>query len=208
MTTKQNTIQFGLVIDWETSGSDWGKDSSINHQGISFGAAVFNTATFEPIETLYREIKFNSSKYKWTTEAEKIHGISIEHLEDNGVSQEDAAIDLATLILKYWGPESPVMLLGHNTGFDIAFTNQLLNSIDIEFSVQQKTNLSSWIQIHHVVLDTASTGFITFGLFKSDLLFEKIGFDKRGNHNALEDALMTLSTCKAIRDIVNYAMES
>jgi DNA polymerase III epsilon subunit-like protein len=204
--THQQTPQYILAIDWETSGADFGKDSSLTYQGVSFGAIVANATTFEPIEKLYVEIKFDSTKWKWTEEAAKIHGLTIEHLEKNGISQEDAAVKLAELILKYWGPESKVMFLGHNPEFDRRFTNQLMNTIDIEFSVEKRTNLNSWIQLHHVILDTSALGFITLGLFKSDLLFSAIGFPERGDHNALVDVEQTLETCKVIRELVSIAM--
>jgi DNA polymerase III epsilon subunit-like protein len=208
MSTKQQAIRFGLCIDWETSGSDWGKDSSINYQGISFGAIVFNAENFDELESLHLHVKFDSSKYKWSIEAENIHGITKEYLDANGVSQEDAAIALAELILKYWGPDGKVLMLGHNTEFDRRFTNQLLNTIGIEYSIEKETKLDSWIQVHHVLLDTSSCGYITFGLYKSDLLFEKVGCPERGKHNALDDARQTLLVCKTIRELINFSLLS
>lgn len=205
--TKQQTPKYGLCIDWETSGSVWGGDSSKKYQGISFGAIVFETSSFTAVKKLFLNVKFDSSKYEWADEAEKIHGLTREYLEDNGVEQENAAVALAELILEYWGPDSKVMLLGHNTEFDRRFTNQLLNSIEIEFSVEKETFFSSWIQLHHVVLDTSAVGFVTLGLFKSDALFEKIGFEERGAHNALQDAEQTLETCGAIRELVNLSLQ-
>lgn len=205
---KQKTPKFGLAIDWETSGATWGGDSSKKFQGLAFGAIVFNTADFSPVQELYREIKFKPQRYEWSADAAAIHGLSKEHLDEHGVTQEDAACDLAELILKYWGPDSKVMLLGHNTEFDRRFTNQLLNSIDIEFSVEKETDLGSWIQLHHVVLDTSSLGFIALGLYKSDLLFERIGFDARGAHNALDDVRMTLQTAAAIKQLVALGLSA
>jgi hypothetical protein len=203
--TKQTTPAFGLCLDWETSGALWGGDSTRDFQGISFGAIIFDTATFDPVEKLYVEIKFNATRYQWSDGAEAIHGLSREYLEANGMSQEDAAVALAELILKYFG-DTKVMFLGHNTEFDRRFTNQLLNTIEIEFSVEKQTKFDSWIQLHHVVLDTSSTGFIALGLFKSDLLFAKIGFEDRDAHNALTDAEQTLGTCKVIREMMKIAM--
>lgn len=209
-TSKNNAPQFGLCIDWETSGADFGKDSSLRYQGLTFGAIVFNTQTFEPVEKLYREIKFNSgtvkNDYEWTEGAQKIHGKSREYLEANGVTMEEAALALLEMVVKYW-PGVKIMLLGHNTGFDLRFTAQLLREVGIEFSIE-RTNLEldTWIEVHHVVLDTSALGFITLGIFKSDLLFEKIGFEKRGEHNALTDAEYTLQTCSVIRQLVNGAL--
>lgn len=198
---------FGLAIDWETSGAAFGEDSSKTFQGLAFGAIIFNTKTFEPIETLYREIKFDSEKCKWTEEAEKIHGLSKEYLAQHGVTQEDAAADLAELILKYFAT-GKVTFLGHNPEFDRRFTNQLLMTLGIEFSVEKtEPEAEGWIQLHHVMLDTSALGFITMGLFKSDLLFDAMGLEERGEHNALTDALYTLETCSRIRLLVKTALE-
>src|SRR5271154_894111 len=96
--TTQQTPEFGLCIDWETSGAVFGGDSSKDHQGITFGAIVFRTKDFSIVEKLYVEIQFDDKKYKWTEGAQKIHGKTREYLKEHGVTQEDAAIQLASLI--------------------------------------------------------------------------------------------------------------
>lgn len=197
MKKPKNHPKFGLGIDWETSGSDWNhpEGSQFTYQGVSFGAVVFDADTFDPIETLYRELHFDADKYKWSKEAEAIHGLSQEHLAKHGVSREEACVDLGELILKYWGPEGKPIFLGHNADFDIKFTNQLFTDHGLPK-----------LKLHHTVLDTSSCGFITLGLYKSDMLFERLGFDKRGAHNALQDILMTLETCKIIKGLTAFAM--
>ena len=194
MTAKQHTPKFGLCIDWETSGSTWGGDSSKDYQGLSIGAVIFDTQTFDVFKTFYREIKFDPSKYKWTDEAAKIHGLTIEHLEEHGVTQEEAAIDFASFLMEVFDVQKPIMTLGHNREFDIAFTKQLLEPFDIMFKV------------HHVNLDTSGIGFVTMGLYKSNLLFDALGFDERGAHNSLEDALITVGVCQRIRMLMNSAL--
>lgn len=160
------------------------------YQGISFGAIVANAETFEPIETLERSVKFDSNKYKWSAEAEAIHGLSIEWLEKNGVTKEEAAADLASLILKYWGPTGLVMFAGHNTGFDVHATDQLLG----EFGIMPVA--------HHVLLDTSGLGFVLINEFKSNQVFELLGgIDKRGMHNALDDASATLAALRNAKQI-------
>ena len=190
--------KFGLCLDWETSGSDWDdpRGSVVRYQGVTFGAAIFNTDDFSPVETLYRELKFDDSKYNWSTEAEKIHGISREHLEKFGVDREEAAADLFEMILKYFGPNEKIMFLGHNCQFDIDFTNQLSTDVGLP-----KMNL------HHVQLDTSALGFITLGLYKSDHLFTRMGFNRPEKHNALDDVMMTLNTCATINGIMKLEAE-
>lgn len=202
MSNKTQGPQFVLCIDWETSGSNFGGDSTRDYQGISCGVIVARADDFSPVERLYMEIKFDAGRYKWSAEAERIHGLSRDYLDQHGVDSETAAVQLAELILKYWGPTSRVMLLGHNVEFDRRFTNQLLNNIDIEFSVESSGQYASRIELHHVMLDTSSAGFIGLGIYKSDALFKKMGFQDRGEHNALTDAEQTLETAAVLRALV------
>lgn len=199
--------QFGLAIDWETSGSTWGGDSSIKHQGVAVGIIVFKTDTFEAVEELYLEIKFDP-KYVWSDEAEKIHGLTREYLEENGVTQEEAAQQLIELIVKYWGTKPKVMLLGHNTEFDRRFTNQLTKTVGVEFSVERQDEATCpvWIQLHHVMLDTSACSFIVSGVYRSDEMFSMIGFDAHGAHNALDDIRMTLDTAAVFRALMREAL--
>lgn len=188
--------KFFLCIDWETSGStfDTYQNTFKEYQGISFGAVVVNSETLEPVKTLYREIQFDEEKYKWSSEAEAIHGLSKEHLKDNGVTAEEAATDLAGLIFDHFGT-GKVMFLGHNTQFDIEATKQLL----VPFKVMP--------EIFHVVLDTSPAGFITIGEYKSNKVFEFFTGNVREAHNALDDALMTVETVKNMRALMSAALE-
>lgn len=183
-----------LVIDWETSGSSFStyEETFQQYQGIAFGAVVASSETFEPLRTLYREIKFDP-KYTWSDEAEKIHGLSREHLDKNGLTKEEAAADLAEFILESFGT-GKVMVLGHNTKFDIEATKQLL----MPFNVMP--------ELHHVILDTAVAGFITIGEYKSNAVFDFFTGVERGVHNALDDALICLETVRNMRALMNAAL--
>jgi DNA polymerase III epsilon subunit-like protein len=188
--------KYFLAIDHETSGSDFGGDSSKTYQSIAFGAVIASVETLEPVETLYREMHFDDTRYQWTAEAEKIHGLSREHLAAHGVPREEALADLLDLILRYIGTESKIMFGGHNVDFDIAFTEALA----ADFGVQLK--------VHHVKLDTSSTAFICIGEYRSDDVFEFFtGKVRTGAHDALDDALMTLETMRNIRALINQALQ-
>jgi DNA polymerase III epsilon subunit-like protein len=195
-TYKQKKLpQWGFAIDWETSGSAWGRDSTIDYQGVSFGAVVFTLDTFEPVDSIYREIKFDASKYKWSIEAERIHGLSREHLEKNGVSSEDAAVALMEMFVKYFAPDEYIYILGHHIDFDIKFTKQLLEPFGIMFNIGATQ------------IDTAGTGLIMFGIHKSEDLFQFLGLPPRTTHNALEDAMLTIQAAKMMRLISNSALQ-
>lgn len=194
-----------LCIDWETSGSTWGGDSSKDHQGISFGAVIVDLKDFTPIKTLYKEIIFDDQKYKWSLDAQNIHGLTREHLKEHGVSQQEAAMLLAEFISD--NISSDVMLIGHNAEFDRRFTNQLLETIDIQFTTEPDES-RPFIKLHHVIIDTACAGFVSLGLHKSDLLFNALGFQDRNEHNALTDALMTVETCQCIRLLCQHSFKN
>jgi len=192
--SKSHPGKYGLLIDWETSGSDFNGDSSIEHQGITFGAVVFDTTTFEEVDTLYREVHFDDKKYKWTETAEKIHGITREYLAEHGVPREEALADLMELILKYWPPGSKILSAGHNVSFDNDFTMQLFRD----------HGLGDAMKFHHVVVDTSGIGFVAIGEYKSDVVFKMLGgLDDRGAHNALEDARATLAVLRTVRQVFN-----
>jgi len=188
--SKAHPGKYGLLIDWETSGSDFGGDSSIEYQGVTFGAVVFDTTTFQEIDSLYRELHFDDKKYKWTEGAEKIHGKSREYLAEHGVPREEALADLMELILKYWIPGSKILVAGHNVSFDNDFTVQLFRDHGLEDA----------IKFHHVVIDTSGIGFVCIGEYKSDAVFNILGgLGQRDGHNALEDARATLAVLRTVR---------
>lgn len=199
--TGKGVPRLGLCLDWETSGATWGaSEYAKDWQGLSFGAVVFDFETLSPIETLYREIRYipkgpkGNKEWGWSKEAERIHGLTQGYLAENGVDQDDAAMDLAELILKYFGVNPYVPFLGHNRDFDVAFTRQLFDSIDLK------------LNLHHVHLDTSGLGLLTLGIYKSNDLFEFLGLPERAEHNALTDALYTLESARRIRGMVNAAL--
>jgi oligoribonuclease (3'-5' exoribonuclease) len=182
---KQNIPTWGLAIDWETTGYTL-PNYAEKHQGISFGAIIFDVRTLEPVEEMYREVKFND-KYLWNDYAEKIHGITRPHLLKHGVSQEEAAIDLGNLVVKYIGT-GEVMLLGHRVHFDRAFTSQLMKSIGIDFTY------------HPTTIDSCSMATVLMELSYSEDIFQTLGMPPRGKHNSLEDIQYTLNSVKQMKN--------
>lgn len=185
-TMKSSAVpKFGLAIDFETSGYSL-PNYAASHQGISFGAAIYEIATFSIVETLYREIVFDDTKYEWTMGAQNVHGITREHLEIHGISQAEAAYDLGNLVVKYLGTDK-IPLLGHRVYFDEAFTNQLMASIDVKFEYDP------------IRIDSAAIGLAFLGTGNSNQLFEACGMPPRLAHNSLEDITYTLKSIQAIK---------
>ena len=179
--------QFALAIDWETSGYSI-PNYAEKHQGISFGAIIFDVKTLLPVEQLYREIKFvDDTKYVWESGAERVHGISRDHLLKHGVTQQEAATELANLVIKYIGAED-IMLLGHRVHFDKAFTSQLINTLGFDFTY------------HPTVIDSCSIATVLMELTYSEDIFQTLGLPPRGKHNALEDVQYTLESVRRIKE--------
>jgi len=192
--TPYNVPRFGVAIDWETSGFSVPEYAKF-HQGISFGVIIFDSQSLEPVESLYLEIKFDEKQYKWESSAERVHGLSRDHLQANGVTQEDAAVALCNLIVKYLGTDD-VMLLGHRVHFDRAFTEQLTKSIGVDLSYHPNT------------IDSCSMAIALMEMAKSEDVFQTLGMPPRQEHNSLEDIMYTLLSVKRMKELFFKGIEA
>ncbi len=189
-----------LALDCESTGMSFNTDDpSIGHQAVSWGFIVADAKTLKPVEELYVEIKWNKESIaakkadpEFSLKAADIHGLTYRHLEENGMSEEEAVVLIANLIIKHWGPTTQVKMLGHNVqSFDIYFLRAMFRRHGIDIPIGAR---------HY---DSNSVGFVTTGSFTSDALFDTMGFDSRDSHNALEDARMALESCRRIRVLWN-----
>lgn len=192
--TRHGPPKYGLAIDWETSGADYSDSEELikKYQGISFGAIIFDTETFEEVDSLYQEIKFDSTKYQWMMEAQAVHGISQEYLETQGTDRETALVHLMEVLIKWMGPKpDKIMFLGHNVRFDILFTKQLFNDFGLELTP------------YRLNLDSSVVGYVAAGLYKSDDVFDVFADSERGDgtHNALDDCRLALTAVRNMREI-------
>lgn len=187
--------RFILCLDTETTGSTFGsyEETFSKYQAIQFGAIVATSDTFEEVDSIKFMVKFDP-KYEWSEGAEKIHGISQLRLAEEGLSDEDAALALGEFIFKYFGT-GKVMFLGHNPWFDIEAMRQLLEKHGV------------MPDLHHVVLDTSALGWITCGRYRSNDLFDFFLGGRAEKHCALDDARMTLTVARTVRQLMNGALE-
>ncbi len=182
-----------LAIDTETSGLFMGRETPVKdgdeyYQVVSWGIMVLDAQTLNTIEELYIEQKWDGVA-KWDARAEAVHGLSKEYLEQNGVTREEAQVQIASLIFKHWGKTS-VTTLGHNSiRFDLPFLEHesKLAGIDLRFGNRH--------------LDTNTLAFTIFGCFNSDDWFDQLGFKQRTEHNSLEDIRMTVKGFRLSRKI-------
>lgn len=191
-----------LAMDCETTGLAINRDdpsydpeNDVEYQSVSWGFIVANAQTLEPIEKMYIEIQWNGEA-KWDNRAQKIHGLSKEHLAANGFTESEAVEAIGTLIMKHWGPTVRIGTLGHNVAtFDIWFLKRLFRRHGIELSFGSR----------HV--DTSSIGFVNWNTYTSDQLFEAVGFESRGDHNALQDAEQSLAAARITKMLFNKCLD-
>lgn len=196
-------FKYTLAVDCETSGVAIGCDDPSHnpttgetYQALSWGLVVVETNTLKALDELYVEIQYDK-QYTWNKGAERIHGMSKEYLRDNGVPMDEAVLQIGELILKYWGPDSPICLLGHNVAtFDLQFFRRTMRSQGIEIRFANR----------HV--DTNSIGFACLETYNSDDLFDVVGLPTRdpNKHNALVDAKNALQVVRSVRAIYNHAI--
>lgn len=194
-----------LIVDAETSGLAYNEDdpsydsvTQKEYQAVSWGFVVASAITLKPIEELYVEVKWNGES-EWSKEAERVHGLSLKHLEANGVSSEEAALMIGKLILKYWGPDSPVTLCGHNVmTFDAWFLKRQL----------RRHGLNK-IKFGSKNVDTNAIGFAAWQTHNSDDLFAAVGLPERDatKHNSLDDARSCLQVLRVTRGIFQQCLD-
>lgn len=189
-------------IDLETSGLFYANQSNNpaynplngeHFQIVSCGIIIAKFETLEIVEKKYFEVKHNGQSL-WTPEAEAVHGLSKEHLEKNGISEEDLLYELGSLFLTYFGQAS-ISTLGHNhVRFDLPFIEYLADKFDMKFKFANRC------------IDTNALGSICWKTFNSDDLFWSAGLPERKLHNALEDIEYTLEVAKRTRMIFEHGL--
>jgi DNA polymerase III epsilon subunit-like protein len=178
-----------IAIDVETTGFSKGADITHNHQIVSIGLIIAD-ANFKPLDKFYCEIKWNGTSH-WDKNAERVHGLSKEYLEEHGDTEEDAVLKIAEFLLAHFEATDYLYFLGHNPrNFDIPFFLKLTNKYDVYFKLGHRT------------VDSFSVGFTTLGTMNSDELFSYF-YDTREKHNALQDAEMSLGVCRKIKTLMS-----
>lgn len=192
-----------LAFDSETTGLCFSNDNPVHnvitgerHQAISWGFIIADSQTFEPIDELYVEVQWNeesirqrNEKPHFGTAAEKVHGLTREHLTKNGVSEEEAVVQFANFIMPHFGTDGAIKTLGHNSiTFDLPFLKDMIDRVGVDIRFGNRHYCS------------ASIGLM-YDVYNSDDLFSLMGYDERHGHNALDDAHMTLDVFRQTKQV-------
>lgn len=186
-----------LVMDCETTGMFFGTDDPTTngtqrYESVAWGFIVIDGESFEILDTLYVEIQ-PSATALWSDKAEEVHGLTRQYLQVNGKEREDAACDIAELLLKHF-TDKVIVTAGQNVAsFDKPFLKQLLKD----------HGLMEHFRFSHRCLDTFSVGMTLFGFTDSDQLFGAFNCRQAGSrHNALADAGAVLKVMRTARAMI------
>jgi len=188
-----------LFVDVETSGYDQSnmmdRTGNGKFQMTSIGAIVANVNTLKELDTFYIEFKY-MEQCTWDSGAERIHGLSREHLEENGVSYEDGFVQFVEFLCKHFDPSYAITLGGHNVAtFDRHFIIRFFEHNDAE------------IRLSGHSVDSYTLGKVLLNANNSNELFEQVGID-RDTHNALEDARASLKAARLVKRLYETALNS
>jgi DNA polymerase-3 subunit epsilon len=170
-----------LVIDTETGGLNAGVDSLLSVAAVVWRSRELIAET--QIFVCEPEIRMDEGSFR-------IHGIEPAWLKRHGVHPREAVAKLEQFVAEHIKQMEPVVLAGHNVGFDVAFLKRLYRLAGADYSKR----------FSHRTLDTASVGLFLIlaqilpaGAASSDELFGCFGipFGKKERHSALGDARAT-----------------
>lgn len=188
-------FEYALGFDSETSGY---ASNSINpvknasgtehYQMVSIGLVIVDVNTFKELDELYLEIKWNGTS-NWSEGAQAVHKLSKEKLERTGVSEAEAVVMIGNFLLKHFGPNGRIHLLGHNV---VAFDRPFL------FDLFERYGIILQFGSRHI--DTFGISMATIGAYNSDDMFDVMGMETRTEgHNALQDIKYTIEVVRKIK---------
>jgi len=175
-----------LIIDVETGGLDASKQSI-----LSLAAVVWHAGAIEDhYYTLIAEPEIIAEEG-----ALKVNKLTIEQVQDEGVTPTAAFNALQSMLLKH-DMRSDVRLVGHNVAFDVTFLKRLLRlagKTDKEYG-RLFSYRSLCTQAGALLLEQAGRLDLPGGSASLDSLVKLWGvkLDRTDGHNALADAYATV----------------
>jgi len=177
-----------LVVDLEMSGPDAGY-----HEIIQIGAVILND-NWSELGTYLSNV-YPENKEAFTASAEKVHGLSLEDLEEAPMIYEvleDFEKWMRRLLKRQGGDLRDVVLCGQSVIHDINFLKFAYADENMEWPFSNK------------LIDLHTIAFFTFKMMEANsisvpkslslkAISAYFGFEREGDtHNALEDCELTM----------------
>jgi DNA polymerase-3 subunit epsilon len=173
-----------MIVDTETGGLD-----PSQHSILSIAALVWHEgAVIDEMYTLIAEPEIVAE-----AGALKVNKLTIEQVQDEGVSPYTAVVALRSMLLKH-DMRTDVRLAGHNVAFDVGFLKRLLRLAGEEAMYRKMFSYRSLCtQTGALLLEQAGVIDLPGGSASLDALVKlwTIKLDRSEGHNALADAYAT-----------------
>ena len=158
-----------VVLDCETSGLDYKKDSILSIAGLSIQNFQIDIGT-------HFEAFFYHQNYL-PDDSVKVHGILGNHLKQ-GQSEKEILLDLLAFL-------RDSIIVGHHIGFDVAILNQALKK-HFEITLNNKTLDTAWLAKR--ITNPTATSFTPQPL---DALCKEYNIPLGKRHTAAGDTFIT-----------------
>lgn len=173
-----------LFLDTETGGLN-----PLKHDLLSVGLVVWEDETIRA----EKEILLKASHSRVTEEAMAVNRIDLESHNQVALMKGRAVEEIVRFVVENF-EELPVIVAGHNVGFDLAFLRQLFDKQEVSFSKyfsHRSIDTSSILQYIGILQNFSNKEIQSYS--SSDRAFSNFGvFIEPGErHTALADAAAT-----------------
>lgn len=193
-------MKYYLSLDFETS------DLLQNRgQPVEMGAVLLDKKTLSVLSEFHAFVRFNSRRFNWSVEAELVHNLSSDFLDEEGKDLAGVWSDFLEW-LGSWvdlSARGEVMLCGHNLQFDLRFLQVLASVEPLEellppWACATTRDTMQWAGLinqatidgsgfHAAPFKDPETGYPSVSLVN---IAKSLGLPFEGAHSALDDARM------------------
>lgn len=179
-----------IALDVEATGVDF-----CSSQVIQCGAIFLDEKT-QPISTREWNIAYIPEKFSWDSEAEEVHGISMEQAKTHGVDPEVFLKEFEQEIVKQYGITEDVELhiIAANAHFDYIMLERLWNTYRDDTA----------LPLSRRVMDITALSLVALNVAGMSSTLEALGIEEEEEkrHSALYDAELHLKVFHALLTVL------
>lgn len=172
-----------LVLDTETGGLSPREHSLLSIAGVAWSPDKQPA----PLFSFY----VKESQLYTTPKAMEVNGINLSKLQSEGLTPKESVEAIRYALDHHYGPSrEPIMLCGHNIGFDVGFVERLYKLAGQRFSQDFSRKTLDTVTIFQFFM---ATGLVRPGKANGDRMFQCLGIPipEDHRHTALGDAWAT-----------------
>jgi len=185
-----------ILFDWETGGFDCKKNPV-----IEFAAIVLRGTDYEQLLSYDNIIRPYDEKLVYEPEAEKVHGISKERAQQEGIQLSQFLEDFKQICQEANPTNSKIskpVLVGHNPGFDIPFLQDVAERGKLDLSKLLSGYFDNKGNFQPAYIDTLQTDKNSKGATPDDSIkfnltecCRREGIEVIDAHRAMNDVIPT-----------------